>query len=210
MDPSSGLIVIDMQNEFLSDTGSYSKNHVPNDVLVSNVRSLIRMFTSRDRPVIFIRAEYDSFTTEVRRPDKFTIGTHCGANACCAPGSDEAKIHPGISELITRSARSSSPNGEVISNHPVITKRWFSAFKETNLKQVLENLGLKKIYFAGLKTNVCVYLSLIESLQYGYAAVIVSDCCAATNIDKHNRALLLIQEAGGQVCVTNDLFGESQ
>lgn len=166
------LIVIDMQNEFLSKTGNFSKNHIPNDILIKNVVDVIDKFNQLNKSIIFVRSEYDLVVGKSIPQDKFKVGTHCGSTPCCLHGSEGAEIHPDIACKI--------------GNHKVITKKWFNAFRETNLDEILKEMQIKKIYFAGVKTNVCVFLTLEQAKQLGYDTVLIEDCTAATTIEKHN------------------------
>jgi len=118
--------------------------------------------------------------------DKFKVGTHCGKQPCCSKGSEGAEIHQSILNKIK-------------DNDIVITKKWFSAFRETNLKEVLDSLQIKKIYFAGVKTNVCVKTTMIDAINNGYDVTIIDDCTAATNSNKHILALTSIKELGGTI-----------
>jgi nicotinamidase-related amidase len=182
------LIIIDMQNEFLDDSGSFSKNHIPNDELISRVIYTTQQFTARSKPVIFVKGEYTPCVTDELRRE-----THCSARPCCVPGTDAAAFHPKISELI-------SPE------HTVITKRWYSAFKDTGLNRTLDCVTNPRLYFAGVKTNVCVRSTIIDAILEGYPATIISTCCAAKTFDKHNAAIADVQTAG--CCVVESVSFE--
>ena len=55
---SECLLVIDMQNEFLTNNGKFSNNHIPNDTLLNRVSNEIARFKNYHKPVIFIKSEY--------------------------------------------------------------------------------------------------------------------------------------------------------
>ena len=128
------LIVIDMQNEFLLETGNFTKSHIPNDILLNNVIELIDSFTYNFKPIIFVKAEYSNNGNSNKL-------TYSGKKDCCKKGSIGAEI----SQLIQSRMDDTSI---------IVTKQWYSAFKETQLQSILDKLQIKQIYVAGLKTNV--------------------------------------------------------
>lgn len=172
------LIVIDMQNEFLLDTGNFSKNHVDNNILIKNVVNLINTF--QDKPVIFIKSEYESNLTGVPQ-DKFVVGTHIGKKPCCKKDTVGALIHSEILETFKE-------NKDII-----ILKHWFSAFRDTNLHEILKEKQITKIYFAGLKTNVCVKFTIMDAIKHGYDIEIIDNCVSTTSIKTHLETIENIQ-----------------
>ncbi len=190
MDLITCLIVIDMQNEFLTEKGNFSKNHIPNDILIKNVANIIDHFKSKQIPIIFVRSEY-SLIENPHNQDKFVVGTHCGTTPCCAHGSEGAEIHPEIESRID--------------NSTIVTKKWFSAFKDTNLHEILIEKQIKKIYFVGVKTNVCVLNTAIAAINLGYQVTIIEDCTAAKSYERHIEALTQCVKLGGNTCTKSHL-----
>ena len=193
------LIVIDMQNEFLLPSGNFPNNHVPNETLIENVVTTIDKFRNKHCQIIYVKSVY-SCNNNYHNVDKFAVGTHCGKTPCCIQDSDGALMHSEILATIKE--------GDVL-----VTKNWFSAFKNTMLHEALQERQITKIYFTGVKTNVCVKMTLIDALKHGYTVAVIEDCVAATNINKHFEALNYIRSIGGEICypeLETDLrsFGE--
>lgn len=185
------LIVIDMQNEFLLPSGNFPNNHVHNDTLIKNVVEVIDKFRHNHNPIIFVKSIYKE-NHDNNNLDKFVIGTHCGKTPCCIQDSDGAKIHSDILATMQE--------GDIL-----LTKNWFSAFKDTTLHEILQERQITKIYFTGVKTNVCVKTTLVDALKYGYSVTLVEDCVAATNINKHVEAVEHIKSIGSQICCKDDI-----
>lgn len=80
-----------------------------------------------------------------------------------APGTPGNEIHPRVSPR----------DGE-----PVIEKDVNSAFIGTNLKQLLDEQGIRSLVATGLTTNHCVSTTVRMAGNFGYDTVIVSDACA--------------------------------
>ena len=58
---------------------------------------------------------------------------------------------------------------------PIIYKIHGNAFKETNLKQVLESRGIEDIVITGLVTQGCVKATSIGGKELGYRVILVED-----------------------------------
>jgi len=189
-----------MQNDFLSEevNARLSRNHIPNDVLIKSVIDAIDLFDNYHKPIIFIKSEYP-----IR--DVVVEGTHCGKTPCCVKGSVGSEIHP---EIMTK-----------VANSIIITKQWYSAFQETNLNDVLKRLNIKKIYFSGVKTNICVLSTMIDAFNNDYEPILLDGCTASTNINKYNDALDIIRSMDCPIIRIEDIefsvdkdpheFGES-
>ena len=58
---------------------------------------------------------------------------------------------------------------------PIIYKIHGNAFKETNLKQVLESRGIEDIVITGLVTQGCVRATSIGGKELGYRVILIED-----------------------------------
>jgi nicotinamidase-related amidase len=58
---------------------------------------------------------------------------------------------------------------------PIIHKIHGNAFKETNLKQVLESRGIEDIVITGLVTQGCVKATSIGGNELGYRVILIED-----------------------------------
>ena len=184
---ASCLIVVDMQNEFLLETGNFPKCHIPIDTLIKNVADVIDTFKSKGIPIIFVKSEYDL------NVDKSLKGmTHCGKTPCCVKGSVGAKIQKDIEKKIEK-------------DDYVITKKWYSAFKNTNLNDILTDKFIDKVYFIGIKTNICIFNSVMDALNFGYNCVVFEDCTASSILAKHECALNQCKIFGVEVCTKNSM-----
>jgi nicotinamidase-related amidase len=100
---------------------------------------------------------------------------------------------------------------------PVIKKNVNSAFIGTNLKEQLDNAGIKKVVIVGLITDHCVSTTTRMAGNYGYDTYIVSDATAAfckTGIDGqvysaeliHDTALASLNHEFATVVTTEQLL----
>lgn len=63
----------------------------------------------------------------------------------------------------------------------VITKRFNSAFRGTELKTALDEIGAKKIVICGMQTQYCIDTTVKVAFEYGYDVTIVSG--SVTTVD---------------------------
>jgi ureidoacrylate peracid hydrolase len=86
----------------------------------------------------------------------------------------------------------------------VLYKHRFSGFYETELQQVLQNLGINSLIFTGCTTSVCVDSTMRDAMYRDYRCVLLQDCTgepiggdlARSN---HEASLLVIQTLFGWV-----------
>lgn len=61
---------------------------------------------------------------------------------------------------------------------PVLIKHVNSAFIDTNLKEQLDQLGIKTLVIVGLTTNHCVSTTARMAGNYGYETILIADATA--------------------------------
>jgi nicotinamidase-related amidase len=79
------------------------------------------------------------------------------------PGSEGAQIHPKARGL----------EGE-----PVVLKRHVNAFRETDLKAILDRHGIEEVVMCGAMSHMCVDAGTRAASDLGYRCVVVHDACA--------------------------------
>jgi nicotinamidase-related amidase len=80
------------------------------------------------------------------------------------PGSAGAQIHPKARNL----------DGE-----PVILKHHVNAFRETELKGLLDRHGIEEVVICGAMSHMCVDAATRAAHDHGYCCVVVHDACAS-------------------------------
>ena len=79
------------------------------------------------------------------------------------PGSDGAKIHAKVRGL----------DGE-----PVVLKHHVNAFRETDLKSILDRYGIEEVVLCGAMSHMCVDAGVRAASDLGYRCVVIHDACA--------------------------------
>ncbi|KAK2753452.1 hypothetical protein FQN54_007842 [Arachnomyces sp. PD_36] len=207
------LILIDLQNEFLDPArGRFSLPEPSTKPLLENIKRVVPSFRSEngDNLVIWVRAEYSNANPSIddadagdgdeqqHDHDHFIHGKHSGKTPCCGPGSYGAELYPDILELVDEE------------RDVILTKSWFSTFKETGLADLLVSKGVEDVYFAGLLSNVCILASVSASVGLRrWRTHVVKDCLGYRREKSHATALAKIAELGSSIVESSALESDS-
>jgi ureidoacrylate peracid hydrolase len=189
------LIVIDMQNDFVSPQGKMAEF----GFYIDNVRETIQpieaiLEAARSWRCLVI---HTSMINDINQnPNSWY--SFWGEPAVTIPGSWGAKH---IDEI--------TPNEDEL----VITKYTYSAFEGTNLNTILRRKGIQTVIVVGTDINICAGQTIHQAFALGYHVVAVSDClaCFARKGDDHSRQLLemglyLIENHYGTVVTSQQLI----
>jgi nicotinamidase-related amidase len=133
------VIVVDMLNDFLQAWPPESKQR-----LVASTNALLAVARRHDRPVIWVRQE---FQPDLR--DAYPEMRKKGIRATIA-GTPGCEI---VSEL------------NVAPSDPIVVKKRYSAFFDTTLDQVLAALAPDGLILAGINTHACIRATAIDAYQ---------------------------------------------
>ncbi len=165
----AGLIVIDMQRDFIEPGGfgaSLGNDVAPLQAIVPTVRRLLNGFRKAGLPVIHTRECHKPDLSDCppakrdRAGPSLRIGDPGPMGRVLVAGEPGADIVPQLAPIA----------GEV-----VIDKPGKGAFYATPLDQVLTRLGLRQLVIAGVTTEVCVQTTMREANDRGYECILASD-----------------------------------
>lgn len=80
------------------------------------------------------------------------------------------------------------PQGDEI----VVTKTTDSALTGTNLRLILNNLGIRNVVCCGIFTDQCVSSTVRSLADESFNVVVIEDCCAAGSEELHRKELEII------------------
>jgi ureidoacrylate peracid hydrolase len=175
-----GLLVVDMQNGFVSKGGSY-------DLLGMNTEEYRKIIPKTKELTDFCRANLIPvfYTEAIREPSGIDLLTRVHR---LLPVTREERLKVPICVRGTWDAETIDEIKPANSDHVVI-KRRDSAFQDTELRVWLQSEGINTLIICGVDTSICVETSLRDAFNIGYDVILISDA-TASGISKHYETTL--------------------
>lgn len=88
-----------------------------------------------------------------------------------------------------------TPGAEFVSelkpleNEKIVLHQRVGAFYETDLDQILKDLGVEKVLTYGVVTNNIVEHSVRNAVDLGYTVLVAEDCCSAATPSAHEASI---------------------
>ncbi|MDQ3948690.1 MAG: cysteine hydrolase [Thermoproteota archaeon] len=185
------LMVIDVQNGFVSKGGSYDQlgmNISRYQHVISQISELIRLCRSVNIPIFYTQAVREKsgidILTNTHRILPKSREERIRTKPICVIGTWDADI---VDEI--------KPS---IMDHVVI-KRRDSAFQDTEIGVWLKSIGIDTLVFCGIDTSICVEASLRDAFNNGYDVILISDATASGNIKHFESTLEIVRDYYGLV-----------
>jgi ureidoacrylate peracid hydrolase len=185
------LIVIDVQNGFVSKGGSYDELRM--DIsqyqrVIPNISNLIRLCRSVDIPIFYTQAVREKsgidLLTNTHRILPKAREERIRKKPICVIGTWDADI---VDEI------KPAPMDHIV------VKRRDSAFQDTEIGVWLESIGIDTLIFCGIDTSICVEASLRDAFNEGYDVILISDATASGNIKHSESTLEVVRDYYGLV-----------
>ena len=189
----TALLVIDIQNTYLQvpDDREEAVRWQPfldrmHNIVIPNTQKLIAECRARSVEVLFARIACQ--TTDGR--DRSLSQRKPGFNNLLLPKDEWA------SQLIDALAP--------IKDEIVVLKTTDSALTGTNLRLILNNLGIQHVICAGIFTDQCVSSTVRSLADESFDVVVAHDACAAATDALHEHELTVINRIYCQVASTEE------
>jgi nicotinamidase-related amidase len=155
------LLVIDMLKDFVSEGGSLVVEGAGD--LVEPINREIKKARRGGDLVVFVCDAHD------RDDREFTVWP-----SHAVEGTEGAEI---VEELDRRP------------EDPVVKKKRYSAFYNTDLEEVLENHGVDHLVLTGVLTDICVMHTAVDAAMRDYRVTVLKDCVKSATEEAHRWAL---------------------
>jgi len=187
IDAESALIIVDVQNDFLSG-GALP---VPKgDEVIPVINKYIELFSKVKAPIFATRdwhpLNHISFKTQGG-----PWPPHCIQNSKGAEFASELKL-PKNAIIISKGV---NPNAEA-----------YSGFEGTELALKLKELGIKKVFIGGLATDYCVKNTVLDALKNGFKTFFLEDASRGVNLkpeDSENAIKEMINKGALKVKISD-------
>jgi nicotinamidase-related amidase len=124
------------------------------------------------------------------------------------------RLTPGRKSTVREHNLEGSPGTQIIpelhqpSDYVINNKKRLDCFYGTDLRNLLDTLGIKNVVLMGINTNTCVLNTSFTAFNFDYRVVVLSDCVASMyGDDLHALGLQNVARCLGWV-ITNEQFFE--
>jgi nicotinamidase-related amidase/alkylated DNA repair dioxygenase AlkB len=186
----SALLIVDPQNDFLTQGGAFDKRHIEPRQLCDAIEWLVQAARQQQRHVVWITSDYGEVTGT---PAELQGTTHVG-KPCCVKDTWGSQIVPALQAAFAQRTE----------DETAIVKYGYDAFDRTPLHQWLQEQQITKLSICGVETNLCVLHTARSALRLGYQVEILEDATAASTPGKHLVAIRELEKLG----VTTRNWGE--
>ena len=187
----AALLVVDVQNDFVSLQGSAGKRGEDVGAALAMVPNLIRLIDAGRRvglTIVYIKTTHSEWTDT---PSWVYRSSQKSGLSTCREGSWGAEFYEGISPR---------------SSERVVIKHRYSAFINTDLNTVLKARGIQSVLVCGVATNVCVETTARDGYMYDYYVTLIDDCSAAYETKLHLGTLDNIRRHFGLVASSLEII----
>ena len=99
---------------------------------------------------------------------------------------------------------------KVLKDYPTYDRTSINSWEDVEFRKAVEDTGRKKLIMTALWTEACLTFPAIDALAEGYEVYVPVDAVGGTSVAAHEAALRRIEQAGGKLISTVQLFCELQ
>jgi nicotinamidase-related amidase len=137
---------------------------IQNDYFPGGKWPLVGVDAAADNAARIIQATRDSGDLVVHIRHEFTSEDA----PFFTPNSEGAKLHPKVLNK---------------ADEPVVLKHFVNSFRETELKQILDQHGIEELVVIGAMSHMCVDGITRAAADMGYKVEVIHDACASRDLE---------------------------
>jgi nicotinamidase-related amidase len=99
---------------------------------------------------------------------------------------------------------------DVFPGQPVIDRTLLNTWEDEKVVDAVKATGRKQLIIAGLFTEICVAMPVIQALGEGWDVTVITDACGAVSVEAHEVAIQRMIGAGANVMTWLALASEWQ
>ena len=195
----TAVITIDMHRGHL-DIDVATMPAKPEDAkrVIANARQVLEVSRKFKIPVIHVVLVYR------RIPGIGSEGmTSPFWKAMHAAQGETDRLTPGRKSTVREHNVEGSPGTQIIpelfreGDYVINNKKRLDCFYGTDLRQLLQTLGIKNVVLMGINTNTCVLNTSFTAFNFDYRVIVLSDCVGSYFPEFQRVALEMIKAQGG-------------
>jgi nicotinamidase-related amidase/alkylated DNA repair dioxygenase AlkB len=190
----STLLIVDPQNDFLTQGGAFAKQHIELRQLCDAIEWLVQAARQQQRNVVWITSDYGEV---IGKSEELQGTTHTG-KPCCVKDTWGSQIVPALQAAFAQQTE----------DETAIVKYGYDAFDRTPLHKWLQEQQITKLSICGVETNLCVLHTARSALRLGYQVEILEDATAASTPGKHLVAMRELKKLGATTSNWGELLSD--
>ncbi|WP_176596228.1 MULTISPECIES: hydrolase [Sphingobium] len=99
---------------------------------------------------------------------------------------------------------------KVLGDYPTYDRTSINSWEDVEFRKAVEETGRRKLVMTALWTEACLTFPALDALAEGYEVYMPVDAVGGTSVAAHEAALRRIEQAGGKLISTVQLFCELQ
>ena len=201
----TAVIVVDMQNAFLSEGGMFDLAGYDisgAEQIVATNSALLIALREAGAKIVYLKMSYNADYSDAGGPESPNPQRELGLLLMRAHPENWGKfVTQGTWDEEIREELAPRP-GDV-----VIRKQRYSGFAGTNLDMILKTQGIRYCLYTGVATNVCVESTLRDGFFLDYWPILVADACNNSGPDCNREATEWnVENAFGWVTRSGDIL----
>lgn len=188
----TALIIVDVQKDFCADDGVMARDYGLDVTPIQATVPNLNIFIKKARQIgLFIVWLKEICSLDRLLPNYKAIHGDNNELKLVREGSDGIEFYDKVVPPMD--------------NEPIVIKRNYDGFEETELHTVLQSRGIKTLLMTGFTTSVCVETTARHGYLKGYYIVLISDCCNAIDPKEHESSIMNISRFFGKVATANEI-----
>lgn len=185
----TALMVIDMQNAFVSEEGSIGKRGADMSMCQATLEPIKKLIEAcREVGIIDIWTKQEHYPDDITRKTH-RIPPHTSTQCTVSPAlvhTEDSDFYEELKPYITEETE-------------IIRKHRFSAFLDTRLETLLRMKGIRFLIVCGISTPLCVESTTRDAYQKDFDVIVVEDATATTSKTLHDNSINVIKTYFGKV-----------
>ena len=174
----SALIIIDLQNDFVRQGAPMEVEDARTSL--NKISQLVIAARKKEIPIV-----YTKFVTGPQKTLIWDWSPQIGAFGACRRGLERSYEDVNGMRLCSDIVDEIKPDNKDY----IVEKYGYSAFKNTNLRDILSSEGITSLIVVGTVTQICVADTVHDAFSLGYKVLVVSDLVTSFMPDLHNAFL---------------------